>query len=106
MRSDSSAPSRVSAPSPSAIMPESEGLEKYVVNDLFDEMLDTIVQGLCFEVHRAHKNGRLFLDEGPQVSEACLKEEKLCRVAIKETIDRKHMAQTFDFSVEHSLFYV
>ncbi|XP_022656379.1 SAGA-associated factor 11 homolog [Varroa jacobsoni] len=50
-------------------MPESEGLEKYVVNDLFDEMLDTIVQGLCFEVHRAHKNGRLFLDEGPQVAE-------------------------------------
>lgn len=50
-----------------AIMPESEGLENYVVNDLFDEMLDTIVQGLCFEVHRAHKNGRLFLDEGPQV---------------------------------------
>lgn len=48
-------------------MPESEGIENYVVNDLFDDLLDTIVQGLCFEVHRAHKNGRLFLDEGPQV---------------------------------------
>lgn len=49
-------------------MPESEGLENYVVNDLFDDALDTIVQGLCFEIHRAHKSGRLFLDEGPQVS--------------------------------------
>jgi len=36
-----------------------------ISNDLFEELVDEVLLGIYFEVHRAAKSGSLFVDESP-----------------------------------------